>query len=181
MNLLPPRFARTVVLECVGLRDSRLAKDSQAQKVHGQEFVDGGCWFAGPRGRLYVSILGGEEMSLGIAVAVIPEEYYRKPKGVQFKKSYRMRENAIRYAEEHGCRVVIACKNEDRYDVLCDPCSIPGPKVNFELVVDRGELIAVPRVPPDSELLALSSSPVSDSGLTSPKLAWNLVNSWLNA
>ena len=116
-------------------------------------------------------------MSPGVAVAVVPEEYYRKPKGVQFKRSYRVRENAIRYAEEHGCRVVIACEDETRYDVLCEPASIPGPKVNFELVVDRGELIAVPSsAPPQGE----ESEPIaSDFRETSQNMAWNLVPTWL--
>jgi hypothetical protein len=121
-------------------------------------------------------------MSPGIAVAVVPEEYYRKPKGVQFKKSYRMRENAIRYAEEHSCRVVIACEDEDRYDVLCDPDWIPGPKVNFELVVDRGELIAVPSIePPQVESPEPSTVSATDSSRTSPKIPWNLVPTWLRA
>jgi hypothetical protein len=121
-------------------------------------------------------------MSPGIAVAVVPEEYYRKPKGVQFKKSYRMRENAIQYAEQNSCRVVIACEDKARYDVLFDPCSIPGLIVNFELVVDRGELVAVPRVTAPSRVLPQPlRAPVSKSRVTTRKTAWNFVQSWLRA
>lgn len=121
-------------------------------------------------------------MSPGIAVAVVPEEYYRKPKAVQFKKSFRKREDAIRYAEQHSCRVVIACEAEDRYDVLCDPGSTPGPNVKFELVVDRGELVAVPRMAlPAGELPALPAASASRSTPPSLKTAWDLVNSWLGA
>jgi hypothetical protein len=119
-------------------------------------------------------------VSPGMAVAVVPEEFYRKPKGVQFKKPYRMRENAIRYAEEHSCRVVIACEDEGRYDVLCDPCSIAGPRVSFELVVDRGELIAVPCLTPSyGESPEPSTALEPDSSGTSQKMPWNFVPSWL--
>jgi hypothetical protein len=121
-------------------------------------------------------------VSPGIAVAVVPEEYYRKPKGVQFKKSFRKREDAVRYAEQHSCRVVIACEAEGRYDVLCEPGSIPGPKVRFELVADRGELIAVPRLtPPQGELPGLSTASTSRSSRISPKMVWNFVHGWLKA
>jgi hypothetical protein len=118
-------------------------------------------------------------MSPGIAVAVVPEEYYRKPKGVLFKKSFRNRADAIWYAEQHSCRLVIACEVDGRYDVLCDPGPAPGCKVSFELVVDRGELVAVPRLtPPHSE--SRSASP-SQASQTSLKIAWDFVHSWLKA
>lgn len=121
-------------------------------------------------------------MSPGIAVAVVPEEYYRKPKGVQFKKSFRKREDAIEYAETNGCRVMIACESEDRYDVLCDPGSIPGSKIRFELVADRGELVAMPRLTPARGKLPDSrTASTSRSRQLSLKWAWNSVYSWLSA
>lgn len=121
-------------------------------------------------------------MSPGIAVAVIPEEFYRKPKGVQFKKSFRRREYAIRYAEEHSCRVVIACEAENRYEVLCDPSSIRGPKVNFDLVVEKGELVAMPRrTQPEDELPEPVTKSGSDITWTTRKTAWNFVNTLLRA
>jgi len=121
-------------------------------------------------------------MSPGIAIAVVPEEYYRKPRGVQFKKSFGKREDAIGYAEKHSCRVVIACGAGDRYDVLFDPDSIPGSNIRFELVVDRGEMVAVPRVtPPPGELPELRTAPVSQARRPSFQIAWNAVHSWLLA
>lgn len=125
---------------------------------------------------------GGGEMSPGIAVAVVPEEFYRKPKGVQFRKSFRNREDAVAYAEGNRCRVVIACEAGCRYDVLYDPASVPVSAISFELVVDRDELVAVPRMMPSS-----MKSPESHEGMlsnsTEPslKLAWNSVYGWLNA
>jgi hypothetical protein len=121
-------------------------------------------------------------VSPGIAVAVVPESCYRKPNGVQFKRSFRRRDNAVRYAEQNRCRVVIARETGDRYDVLCDPGSSPGPKVDFELVVDRGEMIAVPilRLPED----VLPELPVpseTHTSRTSARIAWNLVQNWLRA
>ena len=121
-------------------------------------------------------------MSPGIAVAVVPEEYYRKPKGVQFRKSFQNRQGAIDYAESNGCRVVIACEAGRRYDVLYDPASIPESTISFELVVDRDEMVAVPRMRPargnppelDEAALSMSKGP-------SLKLAWNSVYGWLNA
>ena len=121
-------------------------------------------------------------MSPGIAVAVVPEEYYRKPKGVQFRKSFRNRGEAIEYAESNGCRVVIAREAGRRYDVLYDPASIPVSTISFDLVVDRDELVAVPRVrlsirkPP-----VLRQAPLSKSREPSLKLAWNSVYGWLSA
>lgn len=78
-------------------------------------------------------------------VAVIPEEFYRMPKGLQFKKSFRKRADAVRYADQRGYRLVIACEAEGCYDVLCGPVLASGPRVSFELVADRGKLVAVPR------------------------------------
>lgn len=119
-------------------------------------------------------------MSQGVAVAVIPEEYYRKPAGVQFKKPFGKRTDAIRYAEQHGCRVVIACEAEKRYDVLCDPASTTGPKVRFELVVDRGELVAVPpHSLPQRESRELHAATETYPSETSLKAAWDFVQSWL--
>lgn len=121
-------------------------------------------------------------MSPGIAIAVVPEEYYRKPRGVQFKKSFRKRRDALGYAEKHSCRVVIACGAGDRYDVLFDPESVPGPHIRFELVVDRGEMVAVPRLtPPQRKLPSLRPAPSSQARRPSLKIAWNSVHSWLNA
>jgi hypothetical protein len=121
-------------------------------------------------------------MSPGIAVAVLPEEYYRKPRGVQFKKSYRMRENAIQFAEQHSCRVVIACEDEDRYDVLFDPAGVPRHGVNFELVVDRGEFIAVPELRAPSRVLPQTfTPPAPEPRRTSRKTVWNFLQSWLAA
>ena len=119
-------------------------------------------------------------MSPGIAVAVVPESYYHKPNGIQFKRSFRRRENAVRYAEQNCCRVVIAREDGDSYDVLCDPGSSPGPKVDFELVVDRGEMIAVPILPlPEDELLEFSTESEPHSNWTSAKIAWTFVQTWL--
>jgi hypothetical protein len=78
------------------------------------------------------------------SIAVIPEEYYRKPKGVQFKKSFRSRADAVRYAEGRGYRLVIACEAAGCYDVMCDPDPVIGPRGRFQLVQDRGEFVAVP-------------------------------------
>ena len=118
-------------------------------------------------------------MSPGIAVAVVPEKYYRKPNGVQFKRSFVSRENAVRYAEQHRCRVVIACEADERYDVLYEPESNPGPKMSFELVVDRGEMVAVPTLPYQEE--APEAPAVSDlhSSRTSPRTVWKFVQAWL--
>ena len=121
-------------------------------------------------------------MSPGIAVAVVPEGYYRRRQGVQFKVPFRQRDRAVSFAERHGCRVVIACETEDRYDVLCDPGSIPGPAVNFELVVDRGEMIAVPGLMlPHEELPELYTDSPNYSKRIFPKIAWNFVQSFLRA
>lgn len=121
-------------------------------------------------------------MSPGIAVAVVPEEYYRKPKGVQFRKLFRKREDAVEYAEANGCRVVIACESGGRYDVLYDPDSFLGSNISFELVVDRGEMVAMPRLtPPQKELPELPDASESHSSQPSLKIAWNSVYSWLNA
>ena len=119
-------------------------------------------------------------MSPGIAVAVVPESYYRKPNGVQFKRSFRRRENAIRYAERNRCRVVIARDDGHCYDVLCDPSSSPGPSVSFELVVDRGEMIAVPILPvPEDELPELPVPSETHTSRTSARIAWNFVQNLL--
>jgi hypothetical protein len=135
-----------------------------------------------PGRRLYGSKVGREQLSPGIAVAVVPESYYRKPKGVQFKRSFRRRENAVRYAEQNRCRVVIAREDGHCYDVLCDPNSSPGPRVSFELVVDRGEMIAVPILPlPEDELPEFSAESETHSNLTSAKIAWSFVQNWLRA
>jgi hypothetical protein len=121
-------------------------------------------------------------MSPGIAVAVVPEDYYRKPKGVQFRKSFPERQDAIEYAETNGCRLVIACESGSRYDVLFDPVSIPGLAISFDLVVDRGEMVAVPRVRPSSGKLSdLPTASESQHSQPSLKLAWNSVHSWLTA
>lgn len=121
-------------------------------------------------------------MSPGIAVAVVPEKYYRKPKGVQFKRSFVRRENAVQYAEQNRCRVVIACEAEERYDVLYEPHSSAGSQMSFELVVDRGELVAVPVLPlPQEQLPDLAAESEHPSSRTSPKAAWNFVQNWLRA
>jgi hypothetical protein len=121
-------------------------------------------------------------MSPGIAVAVVPEEFYRKPKGVQFRKSFQKREEAIEYAEGNCCRVVIACEAGSRYDVLYDPASIPGSTISFELVVDRDEMVAVPRMRPSSgKSPELHEAILSTSREPSLKLAWNSVYGWLSA
>ncbi|MGA8186219.1 MAG: hypothetical protein WB819_21525 [Terriglobia bacterium] len=118
-------------------------------------------------------------MSPGIAVAVVPEECYCKPNGVQFRKRFGKREDAIEYAEANGCRVVIACESGGRYDVLYDPCSIPGLTISFELVVDRGEMVAMPRLrPPHDESPELHKASASQPSL---KIAWNSLQSWLFA
>lgn len=121
-------------------------------------------------------------MSPGIAVAVVPEEYYRKPKGVQFRKSFRKRKDAIEYAETNACRMVIACESGRRYDVLYDVDAIPGFAISFDLVVDRGEIVAVPHLTPaSSELPQLATESASRSRQPSFKWAWDSVYSWLNA
>ena len=121
-------------------------------------------------------------MSPGIAVAVVPEEYYRKPKGVQFRKSFRERREAIEYAETNGCRVIIACDSGDRYDVLYAPGSVYRSNISFDLVVDRGEMVAVPRLmPASSGLRVLRTAAASRSREPSLKLAWSSVYSWLSA
>lgn len=121
-------------------------------------------------------------MSPGIAVAVVPEEYYRKPKGVQFRRSFPDRESAIEYAESNCCRVVIACEAGRRYDVLYDPASISASTIGFELVVDRDEMVAVPRARP----ARIQLSELPEESLLKPKgpalkLAWNSVYGWLSA
>ena len=119
-------------------------------------------------------------MTSGVAVAVVPEEFYRKPKGVQFKKFFDNREAAIRYAERHRCRLVIASEVEGRYEVLCDPSEIPGPPVSFELVVDRGEIVAVPRTNPPAPRLPVQAAETRP-GVSPPvsKKRCSLVYSWL--
>ena len=119
-------------------------------------------------------------MSPGIAVAVIPEEYYRKPKGVQFRNSFRNRADAVNYAEQHSCRVVIACKPEQRYDVLCDPVPIRGPNAQFELVADRGELVAMPTpAPPQGELPEPHRASAAQDSHPCRKRTWSFVHNWL--
>ena len=118
-------------------------------------------------------------MSPGIAVAVVPEKYYRKPNGVQFKRSFNRRENAVRYAEQNSCRVVIACEAEHRYDVLYEPHSSPGFQMSFELVVDHGEMVAVPTMPYQEELPEAPAVSDLHSTRTSPKTAWKFVQAWL--
>lgn len=121
-------------------------------------------------------------MSPGIAVAVVPEEYYRKPTGVQFRRPFQKREDAIKYAENNACRMVIACESGCRYDVLYDPGSVPGSTISFELVVDRGEMVAMPRLTPaGDEPLGFRGGPTSRPGEPSLKLAWNSIYSRLNA
>lgn len=121
-------------------------------------------------------------MGPGIAVAVVPEEYYRKPKGVQFRKSFGKREEAIEYAETNSCRMVIACEAGDRYDVLFDPRSMPGSYIRFDLVVDRGELVAIPRPgTPKDELSELREAPASRPSQPPLEIAWNALHSWLLA
>lgn len=121
-------------------------------------------------------------MSPGIAVAIVPEEFYRKPKGVQFRKSFLKREDAVDYAETNGCRVVIACESGSRYDVLYEPCSVPASTISFVLVVDRGEMMAVPRLRPfSSEVPELRAASSPSSVQPSFKWAWSSVYSWLNA
>jgi hypothetical protein len=128
------------------------------------------------------NFFGGEEMSPGIAVAVVPEDYYRKPKGVQFRKSFPKRQDAIEYAETNGCRMVIACESGSRYDVLFDPGSIPGLAISFDLVVDRGEMVAVPRVRPSRRKLPeLPTTSASQRSQPSLKLALSSVYGWLSA
>ncbi len=108
-------------------------------------------------------------MSPGIAVAVVPEDFYRKPNGVQFRKSFPKRQDAIEYAETNGCRMVIACESGSRYDVLFEPGSTPRLAISFDLVVDRGEMVAVPSVRPSggklSDLLTASASQHSQPSL----------------
>jgi len=121
-------------------------------------------------------------MSPGIAVAIVPEEYYRKPNGVQFRKTFRKREDAVEYAETNGCRVVIACESGSRYDVLYEPCSVPASAISFVLVVDRGEIMAVPRLmPASSRWPVLPSASASRSHQPSLKIAWNALHSLLFA
>lgn len=124
----------------------------------------------------------GMEMSPGIAVAIIPEEYYRKPEGVQFRKSFLKREDAVNYAETNGCRVVIACESGGRYDVLYERGSILESTIRFELVVDRGEMVAVPSLMPAGRgLRKLRAAPESPARRPSLKIAWNAVHSRLFA
>lgn len=126
--------------------------------------------------------LGEGIMSPSIAVAVVPEEYYRKPKGVQFRRSFRKRQDAIDYAEANVCRIVIACESGRRYDVLYDPGSVPGSTISFELVEDRGEMVAMPRLTPAcDEPPEFRGAAASKSGDASLKLNLNSVYSWLIA
>ncbi|HET7101606.1 MAG TPA: hypothetical protein VFJ52_10685 [Terriglobia bacterium] len=121
-------------------------------------------------------------MSPGIAVAVVPEECYCKPNGLQFRKRFAKREDAIEYAAANRCRVVIACESGSRYDVLFDPGSIPGLTISFELVVDRGELVAMPRRrPAHDESPELRKASASHSRQPSLKIAWNSLHDWLIA
>lgn len=113
-------------------------------------------------------------MPLDASVAVIPEEYYRKPKGVQFKKSFRSREEAVKYAHERGHRLIIACRAEGCYDVMCDPQPPLGPRVGFELIEDRGELVAVPLT-----LTVRREEPVVPEEPEPPKSAWSTAVGWL--
>ena len=108
------------------------------------------------------------------SIAVIPKEYYRKPKGVQFKKSFRNRADAVTYAEERGYRLIIACETEGWYDVMCDPDPALGPKGRFQLVEDRGELVAVP-------LSLTINRPKRIPGPPSapPKKSWTSAARWL--
>lgn len=113
-------------------------------------------------------------MSLDPSIAVIPEEYYRKPKGVKFKKSFLDRANAVRYAHERGYRLIIACDAAGCYDVMCDPQAPFGPKVDFELVEDRGELVAVPIT-----LTVNRKDPVEVVEEEPPTKSWTAAVGWL--
>lgn len=55
------------------------------------------------------------------SVAIIPEEYFLRPEGVQFKKSFATQPEAVEYARQRGYRLVITCEAEGRYYVLHDP------------------------------------------------------------
>jgi hypothetical protein len=108
------------------------------------------------------------------SIAVIPEAYYRKPKGVQFKKSFRHRADAVRYAEERGYRLVIACEADGCYDVMCDRDPALGPKGRFELVEDRGEFVAVPL-----SLTITRPKHIEEPPAPSPRKTWTSAARWL--
>jgi hypothetical protein len=108
------------------------------------------------------------------SIAVIPEEYYRRPKGVQFKKSFRHRADAVRYAEAHGYRLVIACEAEGCYDVMCDPDPALGPKGRFQLVAERGEFVAVPL-----SLTITRPKLVEEPPPPAPRKTWTSAARWL--
>lgn len=56
-------------------------------------------------------------------IAVIPKEYFRWRARVQFKESFPTRVEAVNYAFQHGCNLIVECDESgvQQFDVMSDP------------------------------------------------------------
>jgi hypothetical protein len=91
---------------------------------------------------LYKKALGvpiiakGGEMEGDRTIAVIPSEHFHWRARVQFQDSFRTRVEALNYAFEHGCNLIVECEEGKglQYDVMLDPDGACTADLSLELV-----------------------------------------------
>jgi hypothetical protein len=77
------------------------------------------------------------------AIAVIPGEYFRWRARVQFVESFQTRADAVSYAFQYGCNLIVERSNDDGplFDVLQDPDRSCTSGLNLELVETKDFLV----------------------------------------
>jgi len=77
------------------------------------------------------------------AIAVIPGEYFRWRARVQFVESFQTRADAVSYAFQYGCNLIVERSNDEGpvFDVLQDPDRSCTSGLNLELVETKDFLV----------------------------------------
>lgn len=77
------------------------------------------------------------------AIAVIPGEYFRWRARVQFVESFQTRADAVSYAFQYGCNLIVERSNDEGplFDVLQDPDRSCTSDLNLELVETKDFLV----------------------------------------
>ena len=77
------------------------------------------------------------------AIALIPGEYFRWRARVQFVESFQTRADAVSYAFQYGCNLIVERNDDDGplFDVLQDPDRACTSGLNLELVETKDFLV----------------------------------------